>query len=413
MRRLGMILLCLAIICPLTLHAIDPRGMKVVIRDKSGEEVGLYDNSYALVIGVSKYVSGWPELTGVKKDIEAVKKVLENHGFHVRVLEDPDRDGLDKAFRDFISQYGRDPDDRLLFYFAGHGYTVTLAYGGDMGYIVPADAPNPNVDLDGFKAKAISMETIQVYARLIESKHALFLFDSCFSGQMFALSRAVPENISYKTARPVRQFITSGSAEEQVPDKSIFCQQFAEALDGEADVDKDGYVTGTELGEFLQKNVVNYTRGAQHPQYGKIRDPLLDKGDFVLQLPGQSWTSPIPLPEKPASFSIDDLVSEADRIEAKAAWDSRQKEMEKAFSDATSFQERDVPPDRKVTAWERFLEAFKEDNPLSQEDDRMRQEASKQVAYWKASQIPPSPPLPKGELEKLLEKGTKGDVIMR
>jgi len=405
MRRLGMILLCLAIICPLTLHAIDPRGMKVVIRDKSGKEVGLYDNSYALVIGVSKYVSGWPELTGVKKDIEAVKKVLENHGFHVRVLEDPDRDGLDKAFRDFISQYGRDPDDRLLFYFAGHGYTVTLAYGGDMGYIVPADAPNPNVDLDGFKAKAISMETIQVYARLIESKHALFLFDSCFSGQMFALSRAVPENISYKTARPVRQFITSGSAEEQVPDKSIFCQQFAEALDGEADVDKDGYVTGTELGEFLQKNVVNYTRGAQHPQYGKIRDPLLDKGDFVLQLPGQSWTSPIPLPEKPASFSIDDLVSEADRIEAKAAWDSRQKEMEKAFSDATSFQERDVPPDRKVTAWERFLEAFKEDNPLSQEDDRMRQEASKQVAYWKASQIPPSPPLPKGELEKLLEKG--------
>jgi hypothetical protein len=273
-RRLVMILLCPAIICPLTLHAVDPRGMKVVIRDKSGEEVGLYDNSYALVIGVSKYVSGWPELTGVKKDVEAVKKALENQGFHVSVLEDPDRDGLDKKFRDFIYQYGRNPDDRLLFYFAGHGYTVRLAYGGDMGYIVPADAPNPNVDLDGFKAKAISMETIQVYARLIESKHALFMFDSCFSGQMFALSRAVPENISYKTARPVRQFITSGSAEEQVPDKSVFCQQFVEALDGEADVDKDGYVTGTELGEFLQKNVVNYTRGAQHPQYGKIRDPL-------------------------------------------------------------------------------------------------------------------------------------------
>ena len=63
----------------------------------------------------------------------------------------------------------------------------------------------------------MSMQRIEEYAMSIDSKHALFIFDSCFSGSLFALSRAVPEHINYKTAKPVRQFITSGSADENSP----------------------------------------------------------------------------------------------------------------------------------------------------------------------------------------------------
>lgn len=154
-----------------------------------------------------------------------------------------------------------------------------------MGYIVPTDAPNPNQDEAGFKDAALPMQRIEEYALSIDSKHALFLFDSCFSGSLFAISRAVPENISYKTAKPVRQFITAGNADETVPDKSIFRQQFIQALQGEGDINRDGFLTGTELGEFLQSRVINYSKGAQHPQYGKIRNPHLDKGDFVFLIP--------------------------------------------------------------------------------------------------------------------------------
>ncbi len=93
-----------------------------------------------------------------------------------------------------------------------------------------------------------------------------------------------PVYISYKTARQVRQFITAGGADETVPDNSIFKKQIIEALQGEADRNDDGYLTGTELGEFLEEKVVVYSREAQHPQYGKIRDPNLDKGDFVFKL---------------------------------------------------------------------------------------------------------------------------------
>ena len=264
-----------------TLLEIQP----ISIKDINGTEVGIYDESHALVIGGSDYTGGWPKLPGVEKDIILVKDALEAKGFNVVLVKNPNNQGLENAFEEFIQKYGYKSNNRLLFYFAGHGYTVKPKYGGEeLGYIVPVDAPNPYVDLNQFRRDAMSMQRIEEYAMSIDAKHALFIFDSCFSGSLFALSRAVPEYISYKTAKPVRQFITSGSADEKVPDTSIFRQQFIAALDGEGDQNGDGYLTGAELSEFIFKNVVNYSRGAQHPQYGKIRNPNLDKGDFVFRM---------------------------------------------------------------------------------------------------------------------------------
>ena len=281
----SLLLFLFSLIFYLSTSLADTRGIrKVEIKTKAGETVGLYSESHALVIGVSNYTNGWPKLPGVIGDVSAVSDALETHGFNVQVIENPaDYNALDDAFTSFISKYGRKPDNRLLFYFSGHGHTVKN-YGEEMGYIIPTGSPNPNRDLNGFLDTAMDMQQIEVYAKRIRSKHALFIFDSCFSGSLFALSRAIPENISYKTAKPVRQFITSGSAEEKVPDTSIFRRQFVAALNGEGDTDGDGYITAIELGEFLQKSVVNYSRNAQHPQYGKIRNPNYDKGDFVFAL---------------------------------------------------------------------------------------------------------------------------------
>ncbi|MGD2149066.1 MAG: caspase family protein [Desulfobacterales bacterium] len=277
------------------------RGIKVLkITDNQGQEVGLYRQSHALVIGASDYREGWPRLPGVQQDVKAVSATLKDHGFNVEIVTNPTRAKLYQAFSNFINRYGQKIQNRLLFYFAGHGHTRKLAYGEDMGYIVPVDAPNPSRNPQGFTVKAMDMQQIEVFAKRIQSKHALFIFDSCFSGSIFSLSRAVPANITYKTAKPVRQFITSGSADENVPDESVFRRQFIAALKGNADMDKDGYVTGAELGEFLQKRVVNYSRNSQHPQYGKIRNPHLDKGDFVFALP-KPRPRPVQRPSIPGS----------------------------------------------------------------------------------------------------------------
>ena len=262
------------------------RGLVTIpIKAENGTPVVMYEESHALVIGESDYTGGWPKLPGVEKDIVLVKNALEAQGFNVVVVRNPDSQELENAFEVFIEKYGQKPNNRLLFYFAGHGHTVKPQYGGEaLGYIVPREAPNPNDDLNKFKRIAMSMQRIEEYAISIDAKHALFIFDSCFSGSIFALSRAVPEHISYKTAKPVRLFITSGSADEKVPDKSMFRQQFIAALEGEGDLNGDGYMTGAELSDFVFKNVVNYSKGSQHPQYGKIRNPNLDKGDFVFRI---------------------------------------------------------------------------------------------------------------------------------
>lgn len=266
-------------------EAVINRGIAPVpVIDSKGNQVVLYKESHALIVGISQYSSGWPMLPGVQNDIEQVEFALKENGFRTVVLSNPTHDLLKKAIEQFINEHGQEVDNRLLFYFAGHGHTLKLSFGEDMGYFVPADAPHPQQDKQGFLSKGLNMELMQVYAKQVQSKHALFLFDSCFSGSFFSMTRSVPANISYKTSQPVRQFITSGSANELVPDKSIFREQFIAALRGEGDLDSDYYLTGSELGEFLQKNVINYSQGSQHPQYGKMRNPRLDKGDFVFPL---------------------------------------------------------------------------------------------------------------------------------
>ncbi len=272
----------ICILCLLGFNLVaQNRGMKPIELPIDGKPTTLYQNSYALIIGVADYTNGWSQLPGVREEVATVKTALEANGFIVDVVMNPDKNALDKAFTDFITRCGQAIDNRLLFYFAGHGFTVKTSYGEELGYIVPVDAPNPNYDLAQFQSQSMEMAQIEIYARRLQAKHAMFIFDACFSGSLFTNTRAVPAIINYKTTLPVRQFITSGGADEVVPDKSVFGEQFVRAINGEADLDNDSYVTGSELGDFLQTSVVNYSKNSQHPQYGKIRSPNLDKGDFV------------------------------------------------------------------------------------------------------------------------------------
>ena len=268
------------------------RGMQPVQVNIEGTATTLYQQSHALLIGVSSYNNGLKKLPGVAADIQAVKTTLEDNDFDVTIVMDPDNYGLTNAFNDFIARYGQLKDNRLIFYFAGHGYTRKI-YDNEIGYLLPVNCPNPDTDPAGFQQRAMPMGQIELFAQQIESKHALFLFDACFSGAVFAQSRDIPGIINYKTTQPVRQFITSGSADETVPDQSIFRRQFISGLSGEADLNMDNFITGTELGDFLQTTVVNYSRNALHPQYGKIRDSKLDKGDFVFVM-DKSITPMIP-----------------------------------------------------------------------------------------------------------------------
>jgi hypothetical protein len=282
MRLFSILVLILFIWSPV-IFGVAQKGLKVVnIKDQQGKTVGHYTGSYALLIGVSDYTSGWPDLESIASELSGVQNQLDALGFQVRRVANPTSKMMKRAFEDFIDDYGYQKDNQLLFYFSGHGYTLDE---GQRGYLVPSDAPDPRKDLINFRRKSLDMSQILSWSRQMVAKHSLFLFDSCFSGTIFK-TKALPQyppHINILTSKPVRQFITAGSAGEEVPAQSVFTPLFVRALQGSADLNRDSYVTGTELGMFLSEKVIYYKTG-QTPQYGKIRDPNLDEGDFVFRL---------------------------------------------------------------------------------------------------------------------------------
>jgi len=247
---------------------------------KGGQSLLLYKDYYALVIGVSNYRK-WPKIPFAIKDAGEVAERLEHLGFKTKLVLDPTHREMLTALTEMVYVLGRDENRGLLLYYAGHGETETLADKSKMGYIIPKDCPLLKDDPMGFVTHAISMREIESISLRIRSKHVLMLFDSCFSGSLFALVRAVPHDITEKSTLPVRQYITAGSEDEEVPDRSIFKRCFLIGLEGDADLTGDGYITGSELGMYLADKVVNYTNRQQHPQYGKINNPDLDRGDFI------------------------------------------------------------------------------------------------------------------------------------
>ena len=275
------------------------RGLQVKVKNPTGatENVQLYKGSFAFLVGVSNYTAGWPSLPSVPKELGDVEKLLQDMGFHVEKLLNPNGSELEAGFRNFINRYGLERENRLLFYYSGHGHTRN---GGQKGYLVPIDAPDPKKDLTGFLQRSLGMNQVLSWARDIEAKHALFLFDSCFSGSIFTQKAAItpPPHITRLTIEPVRQFITAGGAGEEVPATSSFTPAFIAGLrQGLADLNKDGYVSATELGLYLQTELPDKTD--QTPQYGKIRDYDLARGDFIFAAGGNSTeppTSPIAAP---------------------------------------------------------------------------------------------------------------------
>ena len=287
-RRIVMLCFCLPLVIAGDLFSQTERSMKTItVRTQQGKEIELYKKSYAFIVGNGSYTEGWSQLSGARQDVDEVADALEKHGFAVTLKKDLTKSEFEKAFADFIVNAGGDPYNRLLFYYAGHGYTQKIATGEDLGYLVMVDTPLPEKDAINFKLKAMNIALLVTQTRLVQSRHVLFMLDSCFSGTILNLRADVtPDHISDRVKQPVRQFITAGRANEQVPGRSVFKQEFLDLIQGEAkDPFPDGYITGEELGAHLATKVPEYNNGAQHPQHGKIMDPKLNKGNFVFVLP--------------------------------------------------------------------------------------------------------------------------------
>ncbi len=275
------------------------------------ETINLYTQSYALVIGINDYGRGWQRLSKAVSDARRVGAALEKHGFDVTVKMDLKSDDLASVLKDFFIDKGRDPDARLFVWYAGHGATVD----GE-GYLIPANGATPSNETE-FLRTALSLRDFGKFARYAKSKHIFSVFDACFAGTIFNVARSrTPPAITRVTMEPVRQFLSSGDAGQEVSDNGEFATMFIEALEGRsrADANADGYLTGTEIGENLTYRMSNVTNNRQTPRSGKLRSSKFDRGDFVFAVgrSGGSIAAPNNQAESVFWLSIKDSTRQSD-----------------------------------------------------------------------------------------------------
>ena len=237
-----------------------------------GKPEGLYYKSWGVVIGIENYLLA-AKIPGAIEDAKAVAQVLHKLGFE-EVLELYDKDAssrrLQQTLVDFLPRkVGR--QDRLVIYFAGHAGITQTVSGKDLGYLVPWDAQPGNV------SKAVTFEQLKEFSHRSASKHTLFLFDSAVRGweisstQALSLEgRSAPEEDTEKRAVQVLTAADKGESAVRVQDHSLFVQALVKALSGEADLDKNGWLMASELGRYVNLQVADQTKNAQHPVFTQL-----------------------------------------------------------------------------------------------------------------------------------------------
>jgi formylglycine-generating enzyme required for sulfatase activity len=258
-------------------------GINVVT--SRGEKLQPYKDYYALVVGVSVYEKR-PALPQAVNSAKAIASLLKQMGFTVTLVTDPTANQLKKALTDMVQGPGREPERGIIFYYAGYGETQLLPDGAKVGWIIPRDCPRYLDDPKGFADRAINMNDITAFSVDIQSRHVLMLFDASFSGAAFSLKSPVLTGITEKSILPVRQYIIAGSEGEYALEQGVFTQLLLKSLQGDADIVPDGYITGSELGVYLENRVRDKTKGQQRLQYGESNVPSLANGDFIIHHSG-------------------------------------------------------------------------------------------------------------------------------
>ena len=247
----------------------------------------IYDNSYALIIGIDKYQNVQP-LNYAVKDAESIQDILVNtFDFpedNVTLLknEEATKQNILKSFSEITKK--AEDSDRVLIFFAGHGETMDLPEGGEKGYLIPVEGDSEDLYLTG-----LPMEELRQIALISRAKHMLYLVDACYGGIAAVGSRGLdskrtPNYIDKITKDKSRQVITAGGRGEQVIEKpewghSAFTLNLKRGLqDSRADYNSDGYITANELGLFLREKVTIDSENQQTPQYGRMTS---QEGEFV------------------------------------------------------------------------------------------------------------------------------------
>ncbi|AFZ28392.1 WD40 repeat-containing protein (plasmid) [Cylindrospermum stagnale PCC 7417] len=287
-----------------------------------------FNRNFAVLVGINNYQNDIPPLETAVPDACKLAEILQKqhealkpqyqaqNKYEVQLFlnQRASLNNLNQLIADF--KQGQIPfdnekvtvtkDDRVLFYFAGHGIAKEALENqeGPVGYLIPQDATeNSNTYLP--------MQDLHDALNALPCRHMLAILDCCFAGafRWSSLKRDIVPKVKVYKERYDRfisdaawQVITSAADDQKALDSwgvrgtrkegnevhSPFAQALFNALRGtdqKADT-HDGIMTATKLYSYLRDQVEVLTE-----KHFKRQTPTLcplrkhDKGEFIFLLP--------------------------------------------------------------------------------------------------------------------------------
>ncbi len=240
--------------------------------------------SYALVVGISQYrnLAAKHQLQFANRDAEAIYSILISpqggnfraENVHKLIGPEATLDRLRRELETWLPSAAAE-DDRVLIYFAGHGFLFN-----GKGYLAPHDFDPAKIPTTGYPMESLGV----VVGNKIKARNKVLLTDACHSGaitpgtdsnSVTSALLSIDKSLFSLTASRDRE--QSFESPEWGGGHGIFTYYVVKGMEGEADENRNGVVSADELAEYVRRNVREVTSAKQNP--------TSDRGSFDPDLP--------------------------------------------------------------------------------------------------------------------------------
>lgn len=322
----------------------------------------------ALVIGNSAYKSS--PLRNPTNDARDMAAKLRGLGFDVIERPNLTTRQIGSTMRELRAKLT--PGAVALIFYAGHGLQIK----GE-NYLPAVDAEIQTED--DVPTQSLALKQIMQVLDDAKTRLNLVFLDACRNNP-YARSFRSGDNGLSKVDAPSGTLISFATRPGSVAAdgegrNGLYTEHLLKAMD----------VQGLQI-ELALKRVVSAVKGASNGR----QEPWMEgsiEGDFYFAPSGGgagmqvAAIAPAPSPQG-GGLSLDDLRQQQD---ARNKWGRWQDAMKADFDKVAALN---AEPDLQITAWDRFLSSYKDKNPFSNEDDRLRGEARnrKQMAEGERQQ---------------------------
>jgi len=223
--------------------------------------------TYALIIGSGSFDDKTIiPLPDAIKDAKAFKKAVVSLGIakdkNITFLENPTYGEMKRSIL-LWARLAKSPDDKLIFYYSGHGYSKD-----GKAYIIPKD-----VDSTFIEDTAINFtEILKRLKSVVKTRNVVIIMDACYSGSL-AKDRPLKfkryEKVSLESLSESYAFLLSSKGDQTSQEREEgggwFTYYLIKGIQGQANKNGDDTISLKELYDYLKEKVEDATNGKQTP----------------------------------------------------------------------------------------------------------------------------------------------------